>query len=126
MGDANWKRLGKGDLLTQDADVGLGHVVEHKTYLKIFLALLFLTVLTVAVAFIDMEPFNFIVKIGIATLKAGLVMSYFMHLRWDKPLVIAVALYPLVIVALLFLGTLGDFSIKDYPQPSLVTPAVSE
>ena len=48
-------------------------------------ALIVLTVLTVAVTSIDLgSQGNFIVAMIIATIKAALVMGYFMHLVWDS------------------------------------------
>ena len=48
-------------------------------------ALLVLTVLTVAVRYIDVGEFNIYIAIGIAVVKATLVALFFMHLRWDRP-----------------------------------------
>ena len=48
-------------------------------------ALIVLTVLTVAVTSVDLgSQGNFIVAMIIATIKAALVMGYFMHLVWDS------------------------------------------
>lgn len=103
-----WKRLGDGSLLTQDADEGLGHIVEFKSYLNILLALLVLTIVTVAASRIDFGNFNKLVALGIASVKAYLVATTFMHLKFEKPLIIAYAIYPLVLLALMIGGTLGD------------------
>ena len=103
-----WKRLGDGSLLTQDADEGLGHIVEFKSYLSILLSLLVLTIITVAAARYDFGNFNKLVALSIASLKAYLVATTFMHLKFEKPLIIAYAIYPLVLLALMIGGTLGD------------------
>jgi cytochrome c oxidase subunit 4 len=42
-------------------------------------------------------------SLGIATIKAGLVIAFFMHLVWDKPLNAIIILGSLIFVAL-FLG----------------------
>lgn len=55
-------------------------------YRNIFVALLVLTVVTVAVAFINMGVMNDVVALGIATVKATLVLLYFMHVRHSGPL----------------------------------------
>jgi cytochrome c oxidase subunit IV len=54
---------------------------QRKTYLVVFGALLGLTLVTTAVAFVDLGPLNTPLALSIAILKASLVMIYFMHLR---------------------------------------------
>lgn len=59
------------------------HIIGFKTYLSVLISLLILTVLTVGVAQIDFGFLNAFFAMGIATVKAGLVLLYFMHLRYD-------------------------------------------
>ena len=59
------------------------HVLSFKTYLNILLILLFLTFVTVAVAQVDFGWFNAFIAMFIATIKATLVLLYFMHLKYD-------------------------------------------
>jgi len=67
-------------------------------------ALIVLTVLTVAVTSIDLgSQGNFIVAMIIATIKAALVMGYFMHLVWDSKFNVLVFLSSFLFV-LLFLS----------------------
>ena len=54
---------------------------QRKTYFLVFAALLVLTLITTAVAFVDLGPLNTPLALSIALLKASLVMIYFMHLR---------------------------------------------
>jgi cytochrome c oxidase subunit 4 len=54
---------------------------QRKTYLLVFGALLALTLITTAIAFVDLGLLNTPLALGIALLKASLVMIYFMHLR---------------------------------------------
>jgi cytochrome c oxidase subunit IV len=69
-----------------DADDGAVHVHVASTqfYVGIFLALVCLTVLTVKVSYYDFGEANIIVAMLIATMKAGLVATFFMHLAHDK------------------------------------------
>lgn len=61
------------------------HVILPKmTYYRVFGALLVLTVLTVLVAGIDLGAFNVTVALGIAIVKAALVVMYFMMLKFDS------------------------------------------
>ena len=60
------------------------HILEFATYFKVFAALIFLTIITVAASRIDMGFMNDIVAFGIASVKAGLVLAIFMHLKYDN------------------------------------------
>jgi len=60
------------------------HVASTQFYVGIFLALVCLTVLTVKVSYFDFGPANIIIAMLIATMKAGLVATFFMHLLHDK------------------------------------------
>jgi len=71
-------------------DHGLAHVMPMPILFGVFGALVFLTIVTVAVTQIDLGAFNIWIAMGIATIKALLVGVFFMHLRYDKLLNIIV------------------------------------
>lgn len=71
--------------------------------LAVFFALLVLTFLTVFQARFDLGDMEIVLTLFIATVKAGLVIAFFMHLLWDKPLNAIVILSSLIFVSL-FLG----------------------
>ena len=80
---------------------GGAHVVPVGVYLAVFAALMLLTAATTAAAFHDLGPLNNVVALGIATLKAALVVLFFMHVRYGTrltPLVIAAGLFWLVLL----------------------------
>src|SRR6266404_8773485 len=56
-------------------------VTPVKTYVLVYLALVALTITTVAVSRIELGEYNFIVAITIAVIKAVLVILYFMHVK---------------------------------------------
>jgi cytochrome c oxidase subunit 4 len=56
-------------------------------YYRVFAALLVLTGLTVAVAYIHLGRLNLVIALAIATSKALLVALFFMHLRSSRQLV---------------------------------------
>ena len=96
-----------------------GHVVEPKILLGVFGALLVLTVVTVAVRYIDLGQANIWLALLIAVVKAGLVAMYFMHLRWDSPFNGIVLIASLFFVAL-FIG-IAVLDSREY-QPALDPP----
>jgi cytochrome c oxidase subunit 4 len=60
------------------------HPASMTMLVGIFLTLLVLTVVTVAVAYVDLGELNLFVALGIATVKAMLVALFFMHLNHDS------------------------------------------
>jgi len=88
------------------------HVVPWQLLTGILGVLIVLTVVTVAVAYVNLgEPANIILAMAIATVKASLVAAFFMHLRWDKPINTIILLFSLVLLALFLF-----FSILDTGQ----------
>ncbi len=59
------------------------HLMSLQTHIKVFASLIVLTVITVAAAQFDFGAFNTVIAIFIATVKAVLVMGWFMHLKYD-------------------------------------------
>lgn len=84
------------------------HVIPTRVYFLIFGALMVLTAVTVAVAFVDLGPLNDIVALTIACTKAALVILYFMHVRYSDRLIQAS-----VIVSVFFVGILLAFTLVD-------------
>lgn len=60
------------------------HVVSWQLLTAVFLALMVLTVLTVAAIFVNLGPLNLPVALAIAFVKAALVVFIFMHIWWDR------------------------------------------
>ncbi len=60
------------------------HIISVNTCLRLFVALLFLTVITVLASRINFGVFNFTIAMLIATVKAFLVVLYFMGLKYDS------------------------------------------
>lgn len=66
---------------------------EVRTYMMVFGALMVLTVLTVAVSYLGLAlPVAVLVALVIATIKGGMVASFFMHLIHERRLIFWVLL----------------------------------
>ena len=89
-------------------DANSHHIVELPTYFKVFGTLIFLTFITVAASRFDFGTFNSIVAFAIATVKAVLVASIFMHLKYDDKMNRII-----ILSAFFFLLVLWFFSILD-------------
>ena len=77
---------------------------QVRVYVVVFIALLALTLVTVAVSYLDLPPAMAIaVALLVATVKGSLVACYFMHLISEKKLIYVV----LVITAIKFVALLA-------------------
>jgi cytochrome c oxidase subunit 4 len=93
-----------------------GHISPKSTYYTIFGALMVLTAVTVAVAFVNLGAFNFPVAIGIAITKATLVVLFFLHVKYSSQLT-----KMFVGMAFFFLIILFGLSLTDYLSRGLKT-----
>ncbi|MGE4130933.1 MAG: cytochrome C oxidase subunit IV family protein [Bdellovibrionales bacterium] len=87
---------------------GEKHHMPLKVYYNILGALVVLTVITVAAAQVDFGHMNTIIALAIASVKATLVLGYFMHLKDDDKLY-----WVCFASAIFFLILLYFFSVLD-------------
>lgn len=100
----------------------IAHPLPMTILTGVFLALMVLTVLTVAVTYVDLGPLNIWVALGIAVVKAGLVALYFMHLRYDAPFNGLILLCSFLFLAIFIGAAIGDSGEyqKQYVAPPIV------
>lgn len=79
------------------------HIVPYRTFILIWVVLLVLTGVTVAAAQFHFGALNVWIALGIATLKSGLVVAVFMHMKYETPLFKIALLSALAILAI-FIG----------------------
>ena len=85
-----------------------------RNYVLVFVALLALTATTTAVAFVDLgAPWNTILALGIAIIKASLVILFFMHALYSRPLTWVFFGAGFFCLILLFTFTLADYATRD-------------
>ena len=89
-------------------------VVPVRTYVMIFAVLLALTATTTLVAFRDLGPLNNLAALGIAVIKATLVVLYFMHARGSTRMTKLVIAAALAWLLMLFVLTLGDYFTRGW------------
>jgi cytochrome c oxidase subunit 4 len=90
------------------------HISPKSTYYAIFGALMALTAITVAVAFVNLGAFNFPVAIGIAITKATLVVLFFMHVKYSSQLTKMFVGMALFFLLILFGLTLSDYLSRGF------------
>ena len=93
------------------------HVASRKMYVMIFALLIGLTALTTGAAYIDLGPFNTVVALLIAGVKASLVALFFMHLKWSSHLTRLAAIAALFWLAILIALSLADYLTRNSPPP---------
>ncbi len=95
------------------------HIVPVKTYVFVYVVLLFLALLTTAVAFVDLGPMNTVIALAIAFGKMMLVLLIFMHLRYSSKLLHVVIIAGFFWLALLIGLTLTDYRTRQWiPDPA--------
>ena len=90
------------------------HVVPKRIYFIIFGVLMLCTAITVQVAFFDLGPLNTIVALGIAVLKATLVVLFFMHVKYGTRLTWAVIAGSVFWLGILLVLTMGDYLTRGW------------
>lgn len=100
-------------------------------YLAIFAALMVLLVITIAAAEFDLGRLSFPLAAAIATVKAVLIVLYFMHVRYSPPLTWLMAGAGACWLVILFSLTLSDYFTREQspqnlsPEPPPVHRAAS-
>ncbi|SFF63222.1 cytochrome C oxidase subunit IV family protein [Sunxiuqinia elliptica] len=61
------------------------HIVSYRSYFVILLLLLLFTFISIAITQIELGSYNVAGALLLATIKSGLVLYFFMHLKFDKP-----------------------------------------
>ena|SRR5947208_17057907 len=90
------------------------HIVTKKQYAYVFGILLVLTVATTAIGMIDLGRLNVVAALVIATIKAMLVVLFFMHIYWSNRLNKLAITSGVAWLALLLWLTLADFATRGW------------
>lgn len=101
------------------------HIHSWKLYAGVLGALLFLTVITVAVSYVDIDGFlalgrkvegvgawNLFVAVLVATIKAALVVTFFMHLKDDSRFNALIFIGSVLFIGVFFAYTMNDTSVR--------------
>jgi len=96
-----------------------GHISPTNTYIYVGIALLILTAITVAASYIDFGnmAINITIALIIATVKAMLVLLYFMHLKYENKLIWSFGIfYPLVLFIIMIGMIVIDVFLRVIPK----------
>src|SRR5436305_475913 len=90
------------------------HIVPRRVYYTIFGILMLCTYLTVQISSFDLGPFNIVVALAIAAIKATLVILFFMHVKYGTRLTSAVVVGSLFWLGILLALTFGDYLTRNW------------
>ncbi len=79
---------------------------SHKgLFIKVWIGLLALTLVEVLLAYIQFGVVMMLTLLmGLSLIKAGMIMAYFMHLKFDRPVLSWTVVVPLVACILIMIG----------------------
>ncbi len=86
--------------------------ISIRTYLGVFAALMALTAVTIITAHIDLGHGNLVVALIIAIVKASLVVTYFMHLRYGPRMSRAILIAGIIAVLLMMFLSIDDLRTR--------------
>jgi len=86
---------------------------KYQTYIFVWLGLVILTGITVSMAGMNLGRLSIGIVLAIAAIKSGLVLNYFMHLKYETGLLFKLMI-PIVLAALtIFIGlTFTDIAFR--------------
>jgi cytochrome c oxidase subunit 4 len=85
------------------------HTTGSKVIFSVWFALLGMTVLEVFLAYRSLSlQAMFILLMGLSILKAGLIIAYFMHLRYEQPSLVVTLIPALVYVLIMMTAIFAD------------------
>lgn len=90
------------------------HAPSRKPYFVTFVFLAVMTVVTYLVAQVNLGPFNDVVALSIAVLKATAVVLFFMHVRHSSPLTKLTVISGFVWLAFMIFITLSDYWTRGW------------
>lgn len=102
------------------------HVLPLKTYLAVFSFLIVMTVVTVAISFVHLGPFNIVVAMLVAAAKAIAVAAIFMHLKYDNKLYLLAFLISVLCLAVFIILTLVDTDYRGRVDEMKAHPIVPQ
>ncbi|MGA3013690.1 MAG: cytochrome C oxidase subunit IV family protein [Bacteroidales bacterium] len=88
------------------------HIVEYPLYGKVLIGLLVLTSLTILFPWLNLTALTALIALILASTKAGIVMTYFMHLKMEYSLLKILVIMVLLIYITVILLTFSDYIFR--------------
>ena len=85
------------------------HIVPYRVYVFVLLALLVLTFASIGITSIELGEFTVAAALIFACVKTFLVLTYFMHLKYDKKYIVAMVIFVFAIFFAVIVITFLDY-----------------
>ncbi len=85
------------------------HVVPYRIYVIVLLALVALTFSSIEITNIELGAYTVVGALIFACIKSFLVLTYFMHLKYDKKYIVAMVAFVFVIFLIMIVVTFLDY-----------------
>jgi caa(3)-type oxidase subunit IV len=102
------------------------HVMPLKIYFGVFGALIVLTGITVLVSQLELGIFALYVAMAVALVKAGFVVGYFMHLKFDEKFHQLIFFGSLFFLVVFFVFTFLDLSNRALINPEAANKSLRQ
>jgi len=90
----------------------VSHTTEYKVLARVVLVLMFLTFLTIFVSSQHLGAFSVTVALLIAGVKGFMILTYFMHLKYESLLLRILVAMIFVLYAIILLITFIDYAFR--------------
>lgn len=88
------------------------HIIPYKTFLLVLLALLAFTFISIGVTSYNLGPLTVLIALLLATFKTILVLTYFMHLKYDVKMFGILVAAVLALIAVVIFITFLDYLFR--------------
>ena len=90
----------------------VSHTTDYRVLVKVVLVLMFLTFLTIFVTSLHLAAFSVTVALLIAGVKGFMILTYFMHLKYESLLLRILVAMIFVLYAVIILITFIDYAYR--------------
>jgi cytochrome c oxidase subunit IV len=87
----------------------MNHIIPYRLFGKVMILLLILTAITITAPSLHLSGLTILIALLIASSKAGIVMTYFMHLRYEGRLLKTLVIMVIIIYTSVILLTFSDY-----------------
>lgn len=85
------------------------HIVPYRVYVLVLIGLIALTLLSVAITGIELGSLTVAGALAFATVKSYLVLTWFMHLKYDKPYIVIMVIFVFAVFVVTIAVTFIDY-----------------
>lgn len=90
----------------------VSHTTEYRVLAKVLLVLMLMTFLTIWVTSFGLGAFSVAIALLIACFKVFMVLTYFMHLKYESVLLRVLVGFVFVLFALIIVITFADYAFR--------------